>query len=208
MRTAVDLRGLHDTYTVCVLVSVCKSVCVCARTFVYMCTERESIGSPRARCVYICVLLKAVLSSDRKLIVWVLVNDPQETETKSVKQVAQNKGTPLSRGHTGSHCSPPQCADRSHSSDAHQQLRNSHWIHTFFSLFFLVTSVQCDMQFLWSWMLLRVLQAVQNILKSIRCINLNFRPSVSQMLVNRSQKFIWLWYKCNLFKVVLTLDSF
>lgn len=62
-----------------------------------------------------CVLLKVVLSSDRKLILWVLVNDPQEKETESVKQVAQNKGTPLSCGHTGSQSSLPRCADHSRS---------------------------------------------------------------------------------------------
>lgn len=63
-------------------------------------TQEGRALTPWAGCVCMCVLLWAVLSNGRKLIVWVLVNDPQEKETQSVKQVAQNKSTPLSCGHT------------------------------------------------------------------------------------------------------------
>lgn len=86
------------------------SVSVCGPVFVCAYAERRALA-------HLCVLLKVALSSDRKLIVWVLVNDPQEKETESVKQVAQDKGTPLSCGHTGSGSSLPRPADLSHSSD-------------------------------------------------------------------------------------------
>lgn len=94
MWTTVNLRCSHDTYTVWIS-GLSVWFCFCSHV-----QDRKALACLCS--VYMCVLLKVVLSSDRKLIVWVLVNDPQEKETKSVKQVAQNKDTPLSRGHTGS----------------------------------------------------------------------------------------------------------
>lgn len=54
MRTTVNVRGSHDTYTFGFL--VCR-ISVCART-----QEGGALA-------HLCVLLKVVLSSDRKLIV-------------------------------------------------------------------------------------------------------------------------------------------
>lgn len=54
MKTTVNLRGSHDTYTVGFLVC---GISVCAAT-----QEGRALA-------HLCVLLKVVLSSDRKLIV-------------------------------------------------------------------------------------------------------------------------------------------
>lgn len=63
--------------------------------------NRKSISLSWHMFSSMCVLLKVVLSSNRKLIAWVLVKDTEEKETKSVKQVAQDKDTPFRFGHTG-----------------------------------------------------------------------------------------------------------
>lgn len=52
MRNTVNLRGSHDTYTICFLVCRCvnQCVCVCIRA-------HRSISSPvLVVCVYVCVI--------------------------------------------------------------------------------------------------------------------------------------------------------
>lgn len=102
IQSSVNLHVSLELKAVCMYCGLCVSPCA-----------RSVRGGITACvcCVHMCVLLKVVLSSNRKLIVWVLVNDTQEKETKSVQQVAQNKDTPLSCGHTGSELTQTTAAE-------------------------------------------------------------------------------------------------